>query len=72
MVKSATVRLWGNNLGALYLDEQNNLITFQYYDEFGNTGFNVSPILYLLKRAESSQNVFPEVKTIPSEGFPNS
>lgn len=70
MVKSATVRLWGHNLGALYLDERNNLITFQYFDDFGNTGYNVSPILYPFEKGKIFSNRIPRSENDTFRGLP--
>lgn len=70
MVNSATVKLWGRNLGALYLDERNNLITFQYYDDFGNTGYDVSPILYPFEKGRVFSKRVPRSKDDTFKGLP--
>lgn len=59
MVTNATVRLWGNTLGYLYLDEQNKRINFQYSDEFGSTGYEVSPILYPFEKGHIYSRLIP-------------
>lgn len=70
MVNSATVKLWGRNLGALFLDERNNLITFQYYDDFGLTGYDVSPILYPFEKGRIFSKHIPRGETDTFKGLP--
>lgn len=70
MVNIATVKLWGKNLGALYLDERNNLITFQYYDDFGNTGYDVSPIMYPFEKGRIFTKYIPRSENDTFKGLP--
>lgn len=52
MINSATVMLWGNKLGALYLDESARTISFQYFDEFGKTPYRVSPLKHPFEKGK--------------------
>lgn len=70
MVNSATVKLWGRNLGALFLDERNNLISFQYYDDFSNTGYDVSPILYPFEKGRIFTKQIPRSENDTFKGLP--
>lgn len=70
MVNSAIVKLWGKDLGALYLDERNNLITFQYYDDFGNTGYEVSPVLYPFEKGRIFSKHIPRNENDTFKGLP--
>lgn len=70
MVNSATIKLWGRDLGALFLDERNNLITFQYYDDFGDSGYNVSPILYPFEKGRIFSKHIPRNENDTFKGLP--
>lgn len=59
MIDNATVKLWGNNLGALYLNESERTISFQYFDNFEKTGYQVSPIKYPYEKKRVFQQRIP-------------
>lgn len=61
MINNAIVKLWGENLGALFLDESTRTISFQYFPEFEKTGYEVSP----LKHPFDKKKIFRE--RIPRE-----
>jgi len=45
MNKIVTVKLWGTEVGYLgYLEDQNEIATFEFSDEFMSSGFQISPI----------------------------
>lgn len=70
MVNSAVIKLWGHKLGALYLDGNTNLITFQYYDDFGNTGYEVSPVLYPFEKGKIYSKHIPRNDSDTFKGLP--
>lgn len=70
MVNSAIIKIWGHKLGALYLDKNNNAITFQYYDDFGNNGYEVSPILYPFEKGRIYSNQIPRNENDTFKGLP--
>ena len=70
MVNSAIIKIWGHKLGALYLDKDNNAITFQYYDDFGNNGYEVSPILYPFEKGRIYSNQIPRNENDTFKGLP--
>jgi serine/threonine-protein kinase HipA len=41
---TATVRLWGRDIGAVYWDASRNIGTFQYVPEFVDTTYQIAPI----------------------------
>jgi len=70
MVNSAIIKLWGGDLGALYLNENDNLITFQYYKDFGNTGYEVSPIMYPFEKGRIFSKHIPRSQDDTFKGLP--
>lgn len=70
MVNSAIIKLWNRNLGALYFDERNNVITFQYYDDFGKNGFEVSPILHPFEEGKIYSKYIPRNENDTFKGLP--
>ncbi len=70
MVNSAIIKLWNRNIGALYFDERNNVITFQYYDDFGKNGFEVSPILHPFEEGKIYSKYIPRNENDTFKGLP--
>jgi len=70
MVNNAIIKLWGRNLGALYLDEQSNRISFQYFDEFGDSAYEVSPILYPFEKGRIFSKLVPRNSEDSFKGLP--
>ena len=49
MIDVIKVRLWGRDLGALSWDEARNFGSFEFFPDFLDSGWNVSPIHMDLK-----------------------
>lgn len=43
------VNIWGNNVGALIWDHDNEAASFQYDDKFLRSGLDVSPVMMPLR-----------------------
>ena len=67
MTDAATVRLWGNEIGAVALDERTGVAAFQYTPEFAHSGIEVSPLVMPLADRVYS---FPELSFRSYHGLP--
>jgi serine/threonine-protein kinase HipA len=50
MTSLAEVRLWGRNIGAVSLEEADNVASFQYHADFTSSGIQVAPLMMPLGR----------------------
>jgi serine/threonine-protein kinase HipA len=64
---SATVRLWGNEIGAVGLDERRGFAVFAYDPGFVDSGIEVSPIMMPLTNERYS---FPDLSRRTYHGLP--
>lgn len=67
MTTLAEVRLWGRNIGAISLEDGNDVAAFEYAPEFVGSGIEVSPIVMPLN---SSIYMFPELPRATFHGLP--
>ncbi|MEM1081712.1 MAG: HipA N-terminal domain-containing protein, partial [Pseudomonadota bacterium] len=67
MTTSATVRLWGTDIGYVSLDDDQTIARFEYERDFLRSGIEVAPI-----RMRLSPNVysFPELNKTTFKGLP--
>jgi len=63
----AEVRLWGSTIGAVALDDDRNVPSFEYSPAFAESGIEVSPIAMPLARRVYS---FPELRSETFHGLP--
>lgn len=61
MVDVAKVKLWGETVGAIRWDEQQQLASFQYDDRFINKGWDLSPLKMPLSNGDRIYR-FPELR----------
>jgi serine/threonine-protein kinase HipA len=64
---TATVRLWGRDIGAVYWNASRNIGTFQYEPEFADTNYRVAPITMPLANTIYS---FPALPRETFHGLP--
>ncbi len=67
-IKTVQVNLWGNFVGALALDENSNIATFEYAPEWIQKGIEIAPIrMPLSSRKYSYPGLNPETyKGLPA------
>ena len=63
----AEVKLWGRTIGAVSLDENENVAVFEYDSEFAQSGIEVSPLRMPLS---NRLFVFPELPLHSFHGLP--
>ena len=67
MSSIAEVRLWGRTIGAVFLDDSNDVAAFEYDSEFARSGIEISPITMSLSRRVYT---FPELSRETFYGLP--
>ncbi len=67
MTTLAEVKLWGSTIGAVSLEDRNDVAVFEYTPEFMKSGIEVSPIVMPLT---GSIYVFPELPRPTFHGLP--
>ena len=67
MTTLAEVKLWGRTIGAVSLEDRNDVAVFEYTPEFMKSGIEVSPIVMPLT---GSIYVFPELPRATFHGLP--
>lgn len=63
----AEVRLWGRTIGAVSLEEENNISAFEYAPEFVQSGMGISPVTIPLSHRIYA---FPELSRETFHGLP--
>ena len=66
MVDIAEVKIWGKLAGAVRWNDQQQLASFQYYDDFLRDGYDLSPLKMPLKNGERVYR-FPELRKAKDE-----
>ncbi len=66
-IKTARVNLWGNFVGALALDEETNIVTFEYAPEWIQKGIKIAPIRMPLS---AQKYTFPGLNSETYKGLP--
>ena len=70
MIDVIKVRLWDRDLGALSWDESRNFGSFEFFPDFLETGWNVSPIHMDLKASRGKIYSFPSLNQETYRGLP--
>lgn len=70
MIDVIKVRLWDRDLGALSWDESRNFGSFEFFPDFLETGWNVSPIHMELKASRGKIYSFPSLNQETYRGLP--
>lgn len=70
MVNPIKVRLWNTDVGALYWDEQKNFGTFEYFNSFLSTKWNIAPVQMPLKASQNKIYSFPNLNEETFKGLP--
>ena len=67
MSSLAEVKLWGRTIGAVSLDENNNIAAFEYDSAFARSGIEIAPLTMPLS---SRVYTFPELPQKTFHGLP--
>lgn len=70
MVEVVKIKLWGEDMGALSWNKERNYASFEYYPQFLQLGWDVSPIHMPIGNSKSKIYTFPQLNYDTYKGLP--
>ncbi len=70
MATLAEISLWGSTVGAVSLEDNASVASFQYTRQFANSGFEISPIMMPLGNRGNRIYTFPTLSKATFHGLP--
>jgi len=70
MNKFVDVKLWGNPVGTLYWNEQQQIASFEYDSKYFNNGFDLAPLMMPLSSSNGQVFEFAENRNKCFQGLP--